>query len=257
VIRLKSEGELARMREAGRTVARALAEMAAHVAPGVPTAEFDAIARDVMAAADAVPSFLHYPAATPGVSVFPAAVTVSVNEEIVHGLPGERRLAEGDIVSLDCGCSWRGYHADAAVTVPVGSVRPDAARLIEVTRGALEAGIAATRPGAWLWDVMAAVQGYVEAHGFAVVREYQGHGIGRAMHEPPSVPNFLGQPRPPNVRLRPGLTFALEPMVTAGDWRTRALADGWTVVTADGSLSAHFEHTLAVSVGAVEVLTAA
>ncbi len=243
------------MRQAGRAVAEALAAMSAHVAPGVRTRELDEIARAIFAGHDATPSFLDYPASRPGVPPFPAAVTVSVNEEIVHGIPGDRTLEDGDIVGLDCGCVWRGYHADAAVTVPVGRVSKDAECIIETTRRALAEGIAAMRPGARLWDVIVAVQEYVESRGFGVVREYQGHGIGRQMHEPPSVPNFLGHPRPPNLRLRPGLTIAMEPMVTAGDWHTRALDDGWTVVTRDGSLSSHFEHTVAVVEMGCEVLT--
>lgn len=255
MISLKGEQELARMRGAGQAVAEALFAMAAHAAPGVRTREFDEIAREVFAKHDATPSFLGYPAAKAGVEPFPAAVTVSVNEEVVHGIPGERVLHDGDIVSLDCGCIWRSYHADAAITVPVGQISADAQRLIEVTRGALAAGIAAMAPGAWLWDVMQSVQEFVERHGYGVVREYQGHGIGRQMHEPPSVPNFLGDPRPKNMPLRRGLTIAMEPMVTAGDWRTRVLDDGWTVVTSDSSLAGHFEHTIAVVDGGAEVLT--
>jgi methionyl aminopeptidase len=223
----------------------------------VTTAQLNALAEEVIRTAGATPSFLDYPSTTPGVAPFPACVTISVNEQIVHGIPGERVLRAGDIVSLDCGCSWRGYHADAALTVPVGAVTPEAERLIEVARGSLAAGIAAMRAGNWLWDVMRTVQEHVESRGYGVVREYQGHGIGRSMHEPPSVPNFLGEPRPPNLRLRPGLTVALEPMVTAGDWHTTSLADGWTVVTLDGSLAAHFEHTVAVTRNGAEVLTEA
>jgi methionyl aminopeptidase len=255
MISLKGDDGLARMRVAGRAVSEALAAMAAHVAPGIATSELDDIAREVFAAHDATPSFLGYPAARTGVSPFPAAVTVSVNEEIVHGIPGARRLSEGDIVSIDCGCIWRNYHADAAVTVPVGEVPSEVRALIDVSRDALMAGISALQPGNRLWDAIRAVQGHVEEKGFAVVREYQGHGIGRNMHEPPSVPNFLGEPRPPNIRLRPGLTIAMEPMVTAGDWRTTTLEDGWTVVTSDNSLSSHFEHTIAVTKDGAEILT--
>jgi methionyl aminopeptidase len=255
VISLKGADELARMRQAGRIVALALEAMAAHVAPGVRTIELDEIARRIIASHGAEPSFLGYPSGSPGVPPFPASVCVSINNVIVHGQPGEFALRNGDIVSLDCGCVWRGYHADAATTIGVGSIDGAAQNLMEVTHGALVAGIGAVRPGAWLWDVIQAVQTHVEGNGLAVVREYQGHGIGRQMHEPPSVPNFLGEPRPPNVRLRPGLTFALEPMVTAGTWRTRTLADGWTVVTQDGSLAAHFEHTLAVAASGVDILT--
>lgn len=242
------------MRVAGEVVARVLCALAAHAAPGVATQEFDAIARRIAAESGVRPAFLGYRGGARGLP-FPASVCVSVNEEVVHGIPGERRLVEGDIVSLDFGCTWRGYHGDAAVTVPVGKVDAEKARLIAAARGALEAGIAAARPNGWLWDVIEAIHGHVRDQGFQVVREYQGHGIGRQMHEPPSVPNFLGEPPPPNVRLRPGLTIALEPMVTAGDWRTRTLEDGWTVVTRDGRPAAHFEHTIAVTAEGVEILT--
>lgn len=255
MVKLKSTEELSRMRRAGQIVAEALATMAEHVAPGMTTLELDALAEEVIRSAGATPSFLNYPAPNAGVAPFPACATISVNEQIVHGIPGARILRDGDIVSLDCGCAWRGYHADAAVTMPVGQASPEALRLIQTARGALDAGIAAMRSGAWLWDVVRTVQDYVEGLGYGVVREYQGHGIGRAMHELPNVPNFLEDPRPPNLRLRPGLTIALEPMVTAGDWHTEALADGWTIVTRDGSLAAHFEHTIAVTNNGAVILT--
>lgn len=245
------------MRKAGQIVAEALMAMAEHVAPGVTTAELDAIAAEVIAKSGAEPSFKGVPANAEGVPDFPATITVCVNEEIVHGIPGPRRLREGDIVSLDVGAIYQGYHGDAAVTVPVGEINGEAQRLLEVTRASLYAGIEHVRPGGRLWDVIRAIQAMVESNGFNVIREYQGHGIGRAMHEPPSVPNYLNHsgPRPRNYRLRPGMTLALEPMVVAGDWHTEVMADGWTVVTADRSLSAHFEHTVAVTENGPEILT--
>jgi methionyl aminopeptidase len=176
-----------------------------------------------------------------------------VNDEIVHGIPGERVLAEGDIVSLDIGAIFMGFQGDVAVTVGVGEISPRARELIKVTRGALDAGIAAARPGARLGDISAAIQDHAESRGYSVVREYTGHGIGREMHEEPQIPNF-GTPGAGPV-LKKGMTLALEPMVNIGDWRTRLADDHWTVLTADGSLSAHFEHTIAVMSGGPEVLT--
>ncbi len=245
------------MRKAGQIVAEALAAMTEHVAPGVTTAELDAIATEVIARHGAIPSFRGVPANRPGVPDFPASITACINEEIVHGIPGPRRLREGDIVSLDVGAIYQGYHGDAAVTVPVGQVNGEVEHLLEVTKAALYAGIEQARPGHRLWDVIRAIQATVESNGYSVIREYQGHGIGQSMHEPPSVPNFLGYggPRPRNLRLRPGMTMALEPMVTAGDWHTEVLPDGWTVVTADRSLSAHFEHTIVVMENGPEILT--
>jgi methionyl aminopeptidase len=254
---LKSAREIEAMRRAGRIVAEALEAMRQHVAPGVTTAELDAIAREVVSKYGAVPSFQGVPANTAGAPPFPATITACVNEEIVHGIPGPRRLQEGDIVSLDIGAIYEGYHGDAAITVPVGEISAEARRLLEVTEAALYAGIEMARPGNHLWDVIRAIQTTVESAGFNVIREYQGHGIGRQMHEPPGIPNFLADsgPRPRNYRLRPGMTFALEPMVVAGSWETEVLADGWTVVTRDRSLSAHFEHTIAIGREGPEILT--
>ena len=245
------------MRKAGQIVAEALAAMTEQVAPGVTTAELEAIAAEVIERHDAIPSFRGVPANTPGVPDFPAAITACVNEEIVHGIPGPRRLREGDIVSLDVGAIYQGYHGDAAVTVPVGQINGEVEHLLEVTEAALYAGIEQAQPGHRLWDIIRAIQHTVESNGFSVIREYQGHGIGQSMHEPPSVPNFLGYTgqKPRNYLLRPGMTLALEPMVAAGDWRTKVLADGWTVVTADRSLSAHFEHTIVVTENGPEILT--
>jgi methionyl aminopeptidase len=258
---LKSTRELDLMRRAGAIVAEALAAMAAGVAPGVTTAELDAIAAAVIARHDAVPSFTGVPANVEGAPDFPATITASINEEIVHGIPGSRRLREGDIISLDVGAIYDGYHGDAAITVAVGqgvaSVDSTTQQLLEVTEEALYAGIEQAQPGNRLWDVIRAIQNRIEPHGFSIIREYQGHGIGQSMWEPPSVPNFLGygRPLPKNYRLRPGMTLALEPMVAVGDWRTEIQADGWTIVTADRSLSAHFEHTIAITDDGPEILT--
>lgn len=254
---IKSARELELMRKAGQIAAKALAAMVEHVAPGVTTARLDAIAAEVIAKHGAVPAFEGVRIDKDGVPPFPATITASINEEIVHGIPGPRRLRDGDIISLDVGAVYQGYNGDAAVTVPVGEINGEVQRLLAVTERSLYAGIEQARPGGRLWDVIRAIQTTVESAGFTLIREYQGHGIGRAMWEPPSVPNFLGYgvPLPTNYRLRPGMTFALEPMVVAGSWETKVLADGWTVITADRSLSAHFEHTIAVTENGPEILT--
>jgi methionyl aminopeptidase len=234
------------MRAAGRIVALVIARMVDLVRPGVTTAELDAAAEALIRSQGAEPSFKGYHG-------YPASICTSVNEQVVHGLPGPRRLLEGDIISIDVGAYCQGFHGDAAITLPVGTVSAEARRLLQVTRRALELGITAVRPGAHLSDIGHAVQSYVEAQGFSVVREYVGHGIGTAMHEPPQIPNF-GVPGNGPV-LKPGMTLAIEPMVNVGEYPVRALEDGWTVVTRDGSLSAHFEHTVAVSEAGHEVLT--
>ena len=247
MIILKSPRELALMRQAGRIVARVLDRFREVVRPGITTAELEEVALQIIEREGGIPSFKGYRG-------YPAAICASINEEVVHGIPSPKRvLKEGDIVSLDVGAIYKGYHGDAAITLPVGAVNEEVQRLLEVTQGALHAGIAQAHPGNRLGDISAAIQRYVESRGFNVVREYTGHGIGQEMHEEPQIPNF----GPPNrgPRLRPGMTMALEPMVTAGDWRTRTLSDGWTVVTADGSLSAHFEHTIAITDGEPEILT--
>lgn len=243
---IKSARELAYMRQAGRIVAETLAVLQERIKPGIITAELDALAYKVITKHNAVPSFKGYRG-------FPASLCVSVNEEVVHGIPGKRVLREGDIVSLDLGAIYHGYHGDAAVTLGVGRVSEEAARLIEVTASALQAAIAQARAGHCLGDISWAIQHYAESRGFSVVRQYVGHGIGREMHEDPQVPNF-GQPGR-GVKLRPGMTLALEPMVNRGDWRTKVLPDNWTVVTEDGGLSAHFEHTVAITAGDPEILT--
>lgn len=243
---LKSAREIAIMRQAGRVAAEALAEVAAQVRPGVTTAYLDHVAYEAITRRGAIPSFKGYRG-------FPASLCTSLNHEVVHGIPGPRRLVEGDIISLDLGAIVDGYHGDLAVTVPVGKISPQARRLLEVTAGALWAGIRAARNGNRLGDISAAIQQHAERHGYNVVREFVGHGIGRSLHEEPSVPNF-GSPGVGPL-LKPGMTLALEPMVNAGKADVRQLRDGWTVVTVDGNLSAHFEHTITITDGEAEVLT--
>jgi len=243
---IKSDREIAVMRQAGRIVATILGILSKQVRPGMKTKELDIIAGRESARLGAKPSFKGYRG-------FPANLCVSVNDEIVHGIPGERVLNEGDIVSLDFGVIFDGFQGDAAVTVAVGEISPQARQLLETTQAALNAGIAVAYPGARLGDISAAIQNYAEAKGYSVVREYTGHGIGREMHEEPRIPNF-GQPGTGPV-LKKGMTLALEPMVNIGDWPTRLGNNHWVVFTADGSLSAHFEHTIAITKAEPEVLT--
>jgi methionyl aminopeptidase len=246
MITIKSAQELAIMREAGRIVASVLALLSERARPGITTAELDAIAASEIQRHGAIASFKGYRG-------FPASICTSLNEELVHGIPGERRLEAGDIVSFDVGAIFHGFHGDAAVTVGVGEISPDAKVLLQVTQGALAAGIAAAKSGAHLGDISAAIQSYAESRGFSVVREYVGHGIGREMHEDPPVPNF-GSPGQGPI-LRNGMTLALEPMVNVGTWHTKLSTDKWTVLTADGSLCAHFEHTIAINGDEPEILT--
>ncbi len=243
---VKSDGEIATMRQAGRIVATILGVLSEQVRPGMKTKELDIIAARELDRLGAKPAFKGYRG-------FPANLCVSVNDEVVHGIPGERVLDEGDIVSLDIGAIFKGFQGDAAVTVGVGEISSQAEQLMETTEGALKAGIAIAYPGARLGDISAAVQNYAESRGYSVVREYTGHGIGREMHEEPQIPNF-GPPGEGPV-LKKGMTLALEPMVNVGGWRTRLGNDHWVVFTADGSLSAHFEHTIAITNDGPEVLT--
>ena len=239
------------MRRASRIVAEVLETMRERVVPGVTTAELDEMAEEIIRGHNAIPSFKGYP---PGsVYPFPASICASINEELVHGIPGPRVLEEGDIISIDVGAILDGYHGDAAVTLPVGQISPETQELLVVTEGALCAGISAAKAGNRSGDVSAAIQSYVEDRGYNVVREYTGHGIGRSMHEDPQVPNY-GEPRR-GVPLRQGMTIALEPMVLAGDRRVRVLDDHWTVVSSDGELTAHFEHSIAITNGDAEILT--
>jgi methionyl aminopeptidase len=243
---IKTEDEIAAMRQAGRIVAMILKTMAEEIKPEMITKELDEIAVGELKRHGAQSSFKGYHG-------FPASVCVSVNDEIVHGIPGKRVLREGDIVSLDFGAIYHGFQGDAALTVGVGHISKKAEALIETTSGALKAGIAAARSGSRLGDISHAIQNYAEARGYSVVREYTGHGIGREMHEEPQIPNF--GPPDSGPLLKKGMTLALEPMVNIGDWHTRVADDRWTVLTADGSLSAHFEHTVAITNGEPEVLT--
>lgn len=246
MITLKSADELAIMRESGRMVARVLARLAQEARPGITTRRLDAIAEDMIKKAGAEPSFKGYQG-------FPASICTSINEQVVHGIPGPRKLAEGDLLSIDVGVFYRGFHGDAAISLPIGEVTPEVEKLLEVAREALARAVATVRPGVYVSDIGYAVQSHVESQGFSVVRELVGHGIGRKMHEDPQVPNF-GTPGNGPV-LRPGMTLAIEPMVNAGAYQVCTLGDGWTVVTRDHSLSAHFEHTVAVTETGVVVLT--
>jgi methionyl aminopeptidase len=249
MIILKSPDEVAKMRVAGSIVAQTIDTVLAAVEPGVSTADLDVVAETFIRERKATPSFKGYRG-------FPASICASLNEEVVHGIPSPKRiLKEGDVLSLDFGAIWDGYHADSAVTVFVGEPpSAEAEKLVRVTEEALEAGISQIRPAGRLSDISQAVQQVVEGAGFSVVREYVGHGVGRSLHEDPQIPNYGLPGRGPE--LRPGLVVAVEPMVTMGDWKTRVLADDWTVVTADRSLAAHFEHTIAVTEDGQEVLTA-
>jgi methionyl aminopeptidase len=247
VIYKKSPEEIEIMRESGRILAGALDRVQAAIAPGVSTAELDRIFADAIAERGAKASFLGYRG-------FPASICASPNEVIVHGIPDDRQLVDGDVISLDFGVLYEGFHTDSAWTFPVGDIDASAAELLKVTEASLDAAIAQCRPGNRLGDVGHAVEEVAQAAGFSLVREYAGHGVGRALHEDPWIPNY----GPPGRRevLSPGMTLAIEPMVNAGGEGTKVLADGWAVVTADGSLSAHFEHTVAITPDGHEVLTA-
>ena len=243
---IKTTEELDAMRQAGRIVATILEILSKQIKPGMETRELDVIAAREVKRQGARASFKGYRG-------FPASLCVSVNDEIVHGIPGKRVLCEGDIVSLDFGAIFMGFQGDAAVTVGVGKISSTAKQLLETTEGALKAGISAAYAGARLGDISAAIQNYAESRGCSVVREYTGHGIGREMHEEPQIPNFGLSGSGPV--LKKGMTLALEPMVNTGDWHTRVGDDHWTVLTADGSLSAHFEHTIVITDDEPEVLT--
>ncbi len=246
MIILKSDQELARMRRAGRIVAQAHALVAEIIRPGITTLELDRAVADFIDKAGAVSTFLGYHG-------YPAHICTSVNEQVVHGIPGPYRLKEGDIVSVDIGVSIDGYCGDSAWTYPVGEVSEEARRLLEVAEKSLNAGIAKAVVGARLSDVSHAIQTVVEEASFSVVRDFVGHGIGREMHEPPQVPNYGPPGKGP--RLRAGMTLAIEPMVNQGTYEVEVLADQWTVVTKDGKLSAHFEHTVAITDNGPEILT--
>ena len=246
MILLKSPQEIARMEVANRIVAEILEEVKERVRPGVETRELDELAEEGCRRRQVEPAFKGYRG-------YPGSICVSVNEEVVHGIPGPRRLKDGDLVSLDFGVRCDGFYGDMALTLPVGEVSPQARKLLEATRESLDAAIAQVKVGARLTDISHAVQTVVEGQGFAVIREFVGHGIGRSLHEDPQIPNFGPPGRGPV--LQAGMTMAIEPMTSNGSWRVRILADGWTAVTQDGSLAAHFEHTVALTDKGVMVLS--
>jgi methionyl aminopeptidase len=247
MIVLKSAREIDLMRRGGRILAEVVERLRAGVRPGISTAEIDEDVEGFIRERGARPAFKGYRG-------FPATVCVSINDEVVHGIPSSaRRLKEGDIVGLDLGCIVEGYYADCAITLPLGDVPPTVQKLLDVTRDSLELAIQQCRPGRRLSDVSHAVQKHVETNGFGIVRAFVGHGIGRALHEEPQIPNFGEPGRGP--QLRPGMVLAIEPMVTMGSWEVRILDDGWTAVTRDGSLAAHFEHTVAITDDGPDVLT--
>jgi len=248
VIVCRSAAELEKMRAAGRLVGEVLTELTARVAPGVTTAALDEVAEELIRRAGAIPAFKGYHG-------YPATICASINEEVIHGIPSGRRiLNEGDVISIDVGASLDGYYGDSAVTLPVGAVSEQAATLLRVTEESLYKAIERVRVGGRISDLGHAVQHHVEAYGFSVVREFVGHGIGQRMHEEPQVPNYGEPGRGP--RLTEGMVLAIEPMVNAGKPAVKVLADGWTAVTRDGSLSAHFEHTVAVTADGPWILTA-
>ncbi len=247
MIELKSAREIGLMRAGGHILADVVDRLRETVKPGLSTLEIDEDVEAFIRERGALPAFKGYRG-------FPATVCISINEEVVHGIPSaHRRIKEGDIVGLDLGCIVEGYYADCAFTLAIGDVPPKVQHLLDVTRESLDVAIAECRPGRRLSDVSHAVQAHVERHGFSVVRAFVGHGIGRALHEDPQIPNFGDPGRGP--QLRPGMVLAIEPMVTMGSWEVKVLDDGWTAVTRDGSLAAHFEHTIAVSDDGPEVLT--
>lgn len=246
MITIKSSAEIELMRQAGRIVAEILAMLGKAIKPGITTIELDSLAMRHIKESNAEPAFLGY-------CGFPASICASINEEVVHGIPGSRRLQEGDIVSIDVGAFYKGYCGDAAATFPVGEISPQALRLLEVTRGALFRGLQQAIPGNRLTDISNAIQVFTESKGFSVVRDYVGHGIGTEMHEEPQIPNFGLPGRGP--RLEKGMVLAIEPMINVGGWEVETLEDRWTVVTKDRSLSAHFEHTVAILEDGPEILT--
>lgn len=241
---LKSEAEIELMRQADQIVAKVLAAVRAAVRPGVSTLELDQMAEDMIRSAGGEPAFKGYKGGGP--YPFPGTLCTSLNEEVVHGIPAaDRTLAEGDILSVDCGARLNGFYGDAAVTVPVGRISETAAKLLKVTAESLELAIAQARPGNRISDLGAAIQDHVEAEGFSVVRDFVGHGIGRDLHEEPQIPHYRSSGH--NERLREGMVIAIEPMINEGTWRVEAAPDGWTQITKDRKLSAHFEHSVAIS----------
>lgn len=253
MIVVKSERELALMRDAGRIVVALLQVLREAIRPGVTTGQLDRKAAEVLRAHKATSPFYNYPNHVRGKRPFPGQICTSVNDELVHGVPGPRVLKDGDILKIDCGAVYQGWIADSAWTFPVGEIGPAARRLLEVTEGALYASIGAAREGNRTGDMAHALQTYVESRGFNVVREYVSHGVGRRLHEDPQITNY-GEAGT-GSKLRRGMTIAVEPMVLVGSYRTRVLPDQWTVAARDGKLTAHFEHTIAITDGESEILT--
>jgi methionyl aminopeptidase len=256
VVTRKSPAEIAKMRRAGRLVAEVLALVEAELRPGITTRELDTVAERHVRENGGIPSFKGYLGGGRygrGPHAFPGSLCISLDDEVVHGIPSEREIRPGQIVSIDAGAIVDGWHGDAARTFVVGEVDVRARELVDATRLALMAGIAAAQPGAWIGDISAAVQAVADEGGFGVVRQYVGHGIGTAMHQDPQVPNFRSGAR--GLRIEPGLCLAIEPMFTLGSYEVETKSDGWTVATRDGSLAAHFEHTIAVTPDGPEILT--
>lgn len=246
MIPLKSEEDLAMLRESGKILSRIIKRIQSFIKVGISTQEIDRLAEELVYQENALPAFKRYRG-------FPACICTSINEEIVHGIPSKRTLKDGDIISLDLGINYKGYFTDVAITLPVGEVDYRIKKLIEVTRNALFEGIKQVRPNNHLSDISSAIQNYVERHGFSVVRQFVGHGIGHALHEEPEIPNF-GRPALGPI-LKSGMVLAIEPMVNMGTWEAKILDNGWTAVTLDGLASSHFEHTVAVTQNAAEILT--
>jgi methionyl aminopeptidase len=244
---IRSQREIEQLKKSNVIVAEVFEKLTGLIKPGITTKELDQVAEDYILLKGARPAFKGYRG-------YPATLCISINDEVVHGIPSQRRLKEGDIVSLDAGVNYLGYFGDAAITFPVGEVDLEAKRLLEVTEKALYIGIEKAIVGNRLFDISYAIQSWVESHGFSVVRDFVGHGIGRELHEEPQIPNF-GMPHQ-GPRLGKGMVFALEPMVNEGTYEVRVLSDGWTVVTADGKRSAHFEHTIAITDDSAEILSA-
>jgi methionyl aminopeptidase len=246
MIIIKSPREIEQLKRSNAIVAEVFEKLKGMIQPGITTKELDQIAEEYILSKGGRPAFKGYRG-------FPATLCISINEEVVHGIPGQRRLKEGDIVSLDVGVNFVGYFGDSAITLPVGDVDPEGKRLLEVTKAALSIGIEKAKIGNRLFDISYAIQRWVESHGFSVVRDFVGHGIGKELHEEPQIPNFGAPHQGP--RLEKGMVFALEPMVNEGTYEVRVLSDGWTVVTADGKRSAHFEHTITITDDGAEILS--